>query len=296
MQHLRKKGFTMTDTVLFEISENFVPVISAADRAVIRPPYLHFSRKYHEYILYYILSGEMYLTEAKVDYILKKNDFLLLDPSLSHRGRQPSHCTFLYVHFSAPIARVQGQSQPSPRPPDPREETSGSVILPKYHGLKGEEAQIICRRTAEELVGAFCSRGTYHKTISSCLFTRLLLTMAQDYAYCLHMDGIPVHGKARQIIPELITYLSQSYFEDISGDMLQEKYHYHFDYLNRQFKKWTGQTVFQYLNTIRIERAKQLLATGYYSVQETARQTGFRDVYYFSRVFKKFTGTTPGKW
>ena len=33
--------------------------------------------------------------------------------------------------------------------------------------------------------------------------------------------------------------------------MLAEKYHYHFDYLNRQFTKWTDKTIFHYLNTVR---------------------------------------------
>ncbi len=58
----------------------------------------------------------------------------------------------------------------------------------------------------------------------------------------------------------------------------------------------TGQTIFVYLNNLRIEKAKQLLSTGFYTTNDIATRTGFHDVYYFSKVFKKFTGTTPGKY
>ena len=127
------------------------------------------------------------------------------------------------------------------------------------------------------------------------LFYELLLTQALDYEQKLHKEEVPFQGKAKQIIPELAEYLEQSYASDISGDMIQEKFHYHFDYLNRQFKKWTGETIFVYLNKIWMERAKQMLQTGFYTVEEVALQTGFQNVYYFERVFKKYYGKTPGK-
>ena len=105
----------------------------------------------------------------------------------------------------------------------------------------------------------------------------------------------PVHGKVREVIPQLITYLNTSYQGGNFGEMLAEKYHYHFDYLNRQFTKWTDKTIFSLSEYGACGTARQLLMTGFYSMEEIAAQTGFRDVYYFSRVFKKYTGITPGQ-
>jgi len=59
------------------------------------------------------------------------------------------------------------------------------------------------------------------------------------------------------------------------------------------FKEYTGHSVVRYQNWLRINRAKDLLLSGEYSVTEAAAETGFDDVYYFSRLFKKLTGINP---
>lgn len=73
---------------------------------------------------------------------------------------------------------------------------------------------------------------------------------------------------------------------------------FHFDmtpaYLSAMFKKQTGKSLLKYINTVRVEAAKELLAQGT-SVVETAEKVGFRDSRTFIRVFKEYTGVTPGQ-
>lgn len=59
------------------------------------------------------------------------------------------------------------------------------------------------------------------------------------------------------------------------------------------FHKLTGCSVTRYQNRLRIQAAQDLLASGHYSVGEVAEELGFRDIYYFSRLFKRFTGMPP---
>ncbi|GAA5039150.1 hypothetical protein GCM10023259_004590 [Thermocatellispora tengchongensis] len=61
------------------------------------------------------------------------------------------------------------------------------------------------------------------------------------------------------------------------------------------FKRLTGQTVVEYQQGVRIGKATELLLSGECNVSEAALRAGFRDVYYFSRLFKKVTGTNPSE-
>ena len=261
-----------------------IPLISAADFASVKPPYVHFKRRYHEYIFYYILSGELFLTEGQKEYHLEKNDTLLLEPSMEHYGTAPSVCRFFYVHFSWENIRTQ----------DARNRENG-ICFPKSHTMETARGILQAREETERIASAFHGMEPCGRQRASSRLLELLFTVSEDYTQGLSHRDIPVSGRAKQVIPELLNYLNRHYAEPLSGEQLARQFHYHFDYLNRQFRKWTGKTIFAYLNGIRTARAKQLLETDFYTVEEVARLTGFHDIYYFSKVFKKQTGMTPGQ-
>lgn len=295
----------MEKDTYFLLKKGF-PDISAADIAVVKYPYIHFTRQYTEYILYYILSGDLYLKEGNREYHLEKNDYIILDPTRKHGGTLPSDSHFLYVHFMLPgrelyiseeearslLGMEEGVYQTGM---EIRQKTDG-ILLPKQYRIKMASGIMECERLIHEIRIARQQPGIYEKQKEEGLFWQLLLELGTDFTRHLREQNTPMRSKAQQLIPGLLSFLNQSYGMDISGELLQEEFNYNFDYLNRLFKRYTGQTIFGYLNFLRIERAKQLLSTGFYSIEEIAENTGFRDMYYFSRVFKKYTGITPGKY
>ncbi len=286
----------MEKCIYFQVESNNLPKVSITDKAYIKPPYVHFERCADEYILYYIMYGKMYLREGEQEYVLQKNDFILLDPSRTHKGVRESECEFFYIHFSLLNQRKYTEiDQENLIVNMGDRKKHQEIILPKYYHVDSAEGLLLCHEKIEKIITTFLSHHVYKEQQVGAYLYELIILLATEYAKNVYSSKIDVGGKARKIIPELLEYLQQSYAEDISGDLLQEKFHYHFDYLNRQFKKWTGQTIISYLNKVRIERASQLLLTGFYTISEVAALTGFRDVYYFSRVFKKITGTTPGE-
>jgi YesN/AraC family two-component response regulator len=67
-------------------------------------------------------------------------------------------------------------------------------------------------------------------------------------------------------------------------------------YLSKIFHRLEGITIHNYLTGIRMESAKRLLLESTYNIQEISITVGIPDSYYFSRVFKKYSGFTPTQY
>ncbi len=90
----------------------------------------------------------------------------------------------------------------------------------------------------------------------------------------------------------LTTHLTQEIrTEDVARAVGVSPYH-----LSRLFKALTGQTMRQYLTGARIEAAKQLLAASDRSIPQIASLLRFCDQSYFTCIFRKQTGLTPGQY
>ncbi len=80
-----------------------------------------------------------------------------------------------------------------------------------------------------------------------------------------------------------------------SEDMCKELYCSR-TYLSAQFNKYTGMSIREYINKLRVEDAKLLLKNSSLSITEIALSVGYSDSNYFSNVFKKITKTSPIKY
>lgn len=67
-------------------------------------------------------------------------------------------------------------------------------------------------------------------------------------------------------------------------------------HLSSTFKKQTGQTFTDYVNRVKVEKAKELIAAHKYMMYEISDMLGFDTQYYFSTVFKKVAGCTPKEY
>lgn len=90
-------------------------------------------------------------------------------------------------------------------------------------------------------------------------------------------------------------YVEAKYMETITVEEIAVQMNLDRRYLSRVFKSKTGETIQEYIIRFRIEKAKKLLEKSK-SVGEAARLCGYNDVCNFSKIFKKETGISPGKW
>ena len=87
--------------------------------------------------------------------------------------------------------------------------------------------------------------------------------------------------------------LSANVYNNLSIEEICEKTYYSRSYLFREFKKATKISVMAYFGTLKIEEAKRLLTSTQSSVAEIASALSYDTPEYFSKRFKKTTGTTP---
>jgi len=91
----------------------------------------------------------------------------------------------------------------------------------------------------------------------------------------------------------LLKYINQNFNKELYLKDLSCQFFINETYCCELFKKVTGKTFSEYMNSLRIKKACELLETGDLSVDEVAREIGYRDYYYFNKVFKKYIGFTP---
>ncbi len=110
----------------------------------------------------------------------------------------------------------------------------------------------------------------------------------------MNLISQPLHGDASII--EAQKWLEKHYARPLCVKELAEAARLGERTLLRRFKKATGRTPREYLQALRIERAKRLLESGNASVDEIAAQAGHSDTPSFFRLFKGLTGLTPGEY
>ena len=81
--------------------------------------------------------------------------------------------------------------------------------------------------------------------------------------------------------------------KDLSLESMSREIHMSPYYFSKLFKEVTGTNFVEYVTSIRIRRAKELLREGKSSVKQICQEIGYGDPNYFSRIFKKWTGQTP---
>ncbi len=95
---------------------------------------------------------------------------------------------------------------------------------------------------------------------------------------------------------QIIRYIHRHYDDDLSLNTLADVLHMTSAYVSRLFSRESGTTYRKYLTELRVEKAKELLATTNLSIAEVCDRVGFNDYFHFIKTFKRLTGTSPGKY
>jgi two-component system, response regulator YesN len=98
------------------------------------------------------------------------------------------------------------------------------------------------------------------------------------------------------IVEKCKKYINENYMNDLSLGEISQKFHFSPNYFSNIFKTYAGTGFADYVNKVRIHKAKDLLKYSNDKMPVIAQKVGFNDDSYFNRIFKKELGISPYKF
>lgn len=245
----------------------------------------------HDFMeLMLIRDGEGSFTIDQQRYHVQKGDLLFINPGILHQGHPPISDTPLrefYIGFCDFC--FKGQEANTMHLP------GGSCIL-----HLDEKPFITISRLADQmnLEATSTHPGRYFMlrsllTQMILLLYRMLNEKEEDYR-----EGFYFESNGHQyVVEQIVDYMHQHYNEKISLDQIAANMYLSPFYISRIFKNELQDTPINYLITLRMEKACELLAQdSRLAIQDIARSVGYDDAYYFSKLFKKHYGISPSNY
>ena len=166
-------------------------------------------------------------------------------------------------------------------------------LTPVNHIFYDEDGKIL--KLLEEIAEEYENQNIgYQELFRGKLLEILILTMrkvVQQYG------NVPIEKITdSSVIREAVRYFEANYQQKALLSSFCKKYHYNTQYISRLFKKETSLTALEYIQKIRIEKSCDLLVGTNLTIREIAHQTGYEDIKFFNRVFRKMVGMTPSEY
>lgn len=106
----------------------------------------------------------------------------------------------------------------------------------------------------------------------------------------------PARLSGNETLDRILQYIQEHYQEKLRLKGIADRFYLSPGYCSALFSKHLGRTFPEYLTELRVGLACRLLSDTHLSIHEIASQTGIDDSFYFSKVFKRAMGVTPGQY
>lgn len=254
------------ENIPFDHSKFSVKVRNYQSDVALRP-------QWHEHIeLLYFFDGEGTVTCNENTFPVKKGDLVFVNPSEIHTYTPSTTlsfcCILLYPWFFSDIEY-------------------DSRILIENH-IQGDE---FVKECVDKMQKASNSAEPFSDMILKSHAYTLTAYLMRNYSASemTEKDTLQQRAKLKRA-DTILYYIRNHYHEKITSKTLSDLCYMSESHFCRFFKKNFGKTPLSYINEYRIEKACERLLTTPKSVTEIALSTGFEDINYFSRTFRKIKG------
>ncbi|WP_068497795.1 response regulator [Paenibacillus kribbensis] len=97
-------------------------------------------------------------------------------------------------------------------------------------------------------------------------------------------------------ISDIKKHIDRYYFEDIKISFFAETYFLSREYLMKLFKQQFGYGIHEYVQKVRMDKAKELLSDSSLKIQEISDMLGYKDKNYFSKAFRNYYQVSPSEY
>jgi AraC-like DNA-binding protein len=260
----------------------------------------------HEFI--FGLSGEARMRYGDEEYKIGASDLFYLKPNIKNKmyieqGKAfHAHCihfdwAFVDEQFNFTVEQYYLKRNLTP---EERNYTEKLKQRPSYEVSDFCLPSLISGLDYDIIAPLF--KGIYHCFCQSDVSARLkersifIQIIAEILSQLLTEHGVQKGPYHQKTISQAIHYMKSNYKSAVTTPVLASQFGLSSKYFGILFKSMTGMTVQEYLLDIRIQIAKGLLIHTQKPLEEIAEEIGIGDVFYFTKLFKRHEGITPGKY
>ena len=242
-----------------------------------------------EFEIIYVKSGFLTVSISGENYIGKPGDAFVVSPGNLHfMGSQTGNVD--YFTFLFPLKYISFRT-------DDILDDKLLEPLNSGHLIISPEIEDTVKEQCEQLVEIYGAKKEESQSkITAQIKTKIILLQ-----FILHMweNGFIIENDKsgrNTVEKEMISYIQQSFTGEISLKEFGEQFHLSEKYVSQYFKEHFHITLSKYVTYLRLEHAKQLLQNSDIPVTEVAMLSGYQNVSYFIRSFKKTYGVSPLKY
>lgn len=238
---------------------------------------LYFWPHWHEEIeMLYVTEGSAKITLEQQEYLLEKGAMIIVNSNELHSG---------YCESTPYVSKVL-----SFKPQNIITDVSLQNVI--FQPLVVKDPRV--DDFIENIFNECEERQFAYKDNCRALLTQLLIYLSRNYISDMLSDKISEKRKRNLArLNQVLCYIDEHFADRISNKELADMMYLSEDRFGHLFRKNVGVPPQQYINELRLQKAKELIQSTDYTITEIARIVGFQDYNHFGRQFLRFYGCTP---
>lgn len=238
------------------------------------------------YELYYLISGQRYYFIKDKTIRVMENDLILIKKGDLHKTAScgESQHERILINFKEEYLNSEL-------------EELNAVLAPFNDDVNVIRFNIQQQSVLEDLLNTIqdelTRKDSMYKLSAQALFAQLLIYLSRH----VKRYGMDEHFKHPSLMHKkvsgVVQYINANYMKTLTLRDIAKLFDMNYTYLSKVFKRATGFTLIEYINSVRIKEAQNLLLTTEDQVIDISYKVGYVNTSHFNRVFKGMTGLSP---